>query len=110
MESFPSLNLSQAVMVVCYELFKSSLESAGKSDQLARAEQLERMFEHMEETLLRMGFLDTNNPKRIMRSLRRLFGRSQMDEREVRIVQGIWSQMDQHLEKRRVFKNRGGEK
>ena len=98
-ESFPSLNLAQSVMVVCYELFKASMESPKRSAQLAQAEQLERMFEHMEKTLLRFGFLDSNNPKRIMRALRRLFGRSQMDEREVRIFQGIWSQVDWHLEK-----------
>jgi tRNA/rRNA methyltransferase len=109
-ESFPSLNLAQAVMVVCYELFKASMESPRRSAQLAQAEQLEKMFGHMEKTLLRIGFLDSNNPKRIMRSLRRLFGRSQMDEREVRIFQGIWSQMDWHLEKRGVSQNRGGEK
>ncbi|MGZ3494623.1 MAG: RNA methyltransferase [Thermodesulfobacteriota bacterium] len=109
-ESFPSLNLAQAVMVVCHELFKASMESPKKSAQLAQAEQLERMFEHMEESLLRIGFLDSNNPKRIMRVLRRLFGRSQMDEREVRIFQGIWSQMDLHSKKRKISKNGGGEK
>jgi len=109
-ESFPSLNLAQAVMVVCYELFKNSMESPKRSAQLAQAEQLERMFEHMKKSLLRIGFLDSNNSKRIMRVLRRLFGRSQMDEREVRIFQGIWSQMDLHSEKRRISKNGGGEK
>ncbi len=94
MESFPSLNLAQAVMVVSYELFRASIEIPKKEIRLARAEQMERMLEHMEKTLLRIGFLDSNNPKRIMRVLRRLFGRSQMDEREVHIVHGIWSQMD----------------
>ncbi len=96
-ESFPSLNLAQAVMVVCYELFKASVEIPRRGVQLAEAEQLERMFEHMEKTLLRIGFLDSNNPKRIMRVLRKVFGRSQMDEREVQILHGIWSQMDYRL-------------
>jgi tRNA/rRNA methyltransferase len=99
MESFPSLNLAQAVMVVCYELFQASMEMPKKSVELAPAEQLERMFEHMEKTLIRIGFLDSNHPNRIMRVLRRLFGRSQMDEREVQILHGIWSQMDHHLRK-----------
>ena len=96
-ESFPSLNLAQAVMVVGYELFQASIEIHKKPIQLARAEQLERMFEHMEKTLIQIGFLDSNHPKRIMSVLRRLFGRSQMDEREVRILHGIWSQMDRYL-------------
>lgn len=97
MESFPSLNLAQAVMVVCYELFQASLEIPKQPILLAQAEQLERMFEHMEKTLIQIGFLDSNHPKRIIRVLRKLFGRSQMDDREVQILQGIWSQMDRYL-------------
>ena len=102
MESFPSLNLAQAVMVVSYVLFRSSAEVRGTERCLARAEGVERMFEQMEKMLLRIGFLDSNNPKRIMRVLRRLFGRSQMDERDVQILRGIWSQMD--------YVSRAGEK
>ena len=96
-ESFPSLNLAQAVMVVCYELFKASVEIPASPVQLAQTEQMERMFEHMEKTLLDIGFLDRNHPKKMVRVLRRLFGRSQMDEREVQILHGIWSQMDYYL-------------
>ena len=69
-ESFPSLNLAQAVMVVCYELFQASIEIPKQPIQLAQVEQLERMFEHMEKTLTQIGFLDSNHPKRIMRVLR----------------------------------------
>jgi tRNA/rRNA methyltransferase len=101
MESFPSLNLAQAVMVVSYELFRASIGIPRKEIRLAQAEQLERMLEHMEKTLIRTGFLDVDHPKKIMRVLRRLFGRSQMDGREVQILHGIWSQMDHHLRKRK---------
>jgi tRNA/rRNA methyltransferase len=97
MKSFPSLNLAQAVMVVSYELFRSSMEIPKNERRLAPAEEMERMLGHMEKTLLRIGFLDSKNPQRIMRVLRKLFGRSQMDGREVRILEGIWSQMDHQL-------------
>ncbi len=106
-DSFPSLNLAQAVMIVCYELFKASTESPRKSAQLVQAGQLESMFEHMEKTLIRIGFMDPNYPKRMMRSLKRFFGRSQMDDREVRIFQGIWSEMDRQLEERGLSKDEG---
>jgi len=104
MESFPSLNLAQAVMVICYELFQASKEIPKAPIQLAQAEQLEKMFEHMEKTLIQIGFLDSNHPKRIMQGLRRLFGRSQMDVREVQIMQGIWSQMGHQLRKGKTSK------
>ena len=95
--SFPSLNLAQAVMVICYELFRSSITISEPPLRLAKTEQLERMLGHMEETLKEIGFLDPFHPKKIMRVLRNLIGRSQMDEREVQILQGIWSQMDWYL-------------
>lgn len=99
--SFPSLNLAQAVMIFCYELFQSLTPSTPSSVRMASAEQMERMFEHMERTLLDIGFLEAKNPKRIFRTLRRLFGRSLLEERDVRILQGIWSRVDRILRQSR---------
>jgi tRNA/rRNA methyltransferase len=87
-------------MVLCYELFQSSDTVPERDTRLASFEQVERMFEHMEKTLLDIGFLEAENMKRIMRTLRRLFGRSQMEERDVRILQGIWSRVDWILRKK----------
>ncbi|MCX8116323.1 MAG: RNA methyltransferase [Desulfobacterota bacterium] len=100
-ESFPSLNLSHAVAIFCYELFQWSGTFRRPPPSLATSEQLERLFSHMEHTLIRIGFLDPKHPKRMMRTLRRLFGRSKLDEREVRILHGIWSKVDWALENRR---------
>jgi len=100
-ESFPSLNLAHAVMVLCYELFQSSVTTSDCSTQMASSEQVERMFAHMERTLLDIGFLEAENPKRIMRTLRRLFGRSHLEERDVRILQGIWSRIDWIMRKKK---------
>jgi tRNA/rRNA methyltransferase len=99
--SFPSLNLAQAVMVICYELLQSSVTVSQPPIQLAEADQLERMFDHMKETLIKIEFLDPFHPQKIMRVLKRLFGRSQLNEREVRILQGIWSQMDWYVKKKK---------
>jgi tRNA/rRNA methyltransferase len=100
-DSFPSLNLAQAVMVLCYELFQSATTNQKETGLLASSDRLERMFEHMERTLVAIEFLDAKQPERIMRVLRKIFGRSQMDEREVQIFQGIWSKVDWHLRKRK---------
>jgi TrmH family RNA methyltransferase len=99
-DSFPSLNLAQAVMVLCYELFQSSTTIQKETGPLASSDLLERMFDHMERTLRDIGFLDASHPKRIMWVLRRLFGRSQMEEREVQILQGIWSKVDWFLRRK----------
>ncbi len=106
-QSFPSLNLAQAVVVVCYELFKCSGEASEETRELAPAEDLEKMFEHMEKTFIEIGFLDPNHPERIMRTLRELFGRSFLDEREVRILQGILRQIEWHLRRKHTFDSGG---
>jgi len=98
--SFPSLNLSQAVMVIGYELFKATGPLPAHSGQVATARDLENMLEHMGKTLSGIGFFNTNHPKRLMGALRRIFGRSEMDEREVRILQGIWSRVDWFIRER----------
>jgi tRNA/rRNA methyltransferase len=99
-DTFPSLNLAQSVMVVCYELFTASSAVAVPPSRLAPAGDLEKMFEHMEKTLMDIGFLNPKQSKSMMRSLRNLFGRTHMNEREVRILQGIWSQVDWHTRRK----------
>jgi len=99
-KAFPSLNVAQAVMVICYELLKGSVTVPRHAREMARVEHLEKMYQHLEHTLIKIGFLDTRHPKRIMKALRSLFGRTQLDEREVRILQGIWSQVDWSVKKR----------
>jgi len=100
-ETFPSLNLAQAVMVLCYELFQPSTTIQKEAGPMASSDHLERMLEHMQRTLAAIGFLDSKHPEKIMRVLRKIFGRSQMEDREVRILHGIWSKVDWHLRKRK---------
>ena len=100
-QTFPSLNLAQAVGVLCYELIRASWTTPGPSARLAQSDQLEKMFEHMEKTLLEIDFVESRNPKRVISALRRLFGRSKLEDREIRILQGIWSKMDWQIKKQK---------
>jgi tRNA/rRNA methyltransferase len=99
-QTFPSLNLAQAVTVLCYELLRASWTAPESPARLAQSDQIEKMFKHMERTLVEIGFSESRNPKRIMGALRRLFGRSRLAEREIRILHGIWSKMDWQMKKR----------
>jgi len=99
-ESFSSLNLAQAVMILGYELFKSRGAIPDRQVVLARSDQVEEMYEQLEKMLLAVGFLDPNNPKHIMKTIRRLFGRSGIEQREVQILRGIWSQVEWWVEKK----------
>jgi tRNA/rRNA methyltransferase len=94
-DEYGSLNLSQAVLIFCYELFRVD-ESAGavRSAPLATSAEMESMFEQMDVCLQKIGFLNEQNPGHIMRSLRRIFFRSELDNREVSILRGMLTQID----------------
>lgn len=92
---YGSLNLAQATLVFCYELFNAAAaETDAAQRTLAPSGELEPLFSHMESTLLRIGHLNPQNPDHIMRSLRRVFFRAGLDSREVAILRGMLSQID----------------
>jgi len=99
-----SLNLAQAVMILCYELYMAS-QSEGSSapglfPKLAQFQMVEGMYAHLEDLLLRIGFLDPKNPKRIMHTLRRIFGRANLSDRDVAILRGIFRQLEWYATRR----------
>jgi tRNA/rRNA methyltransferase len=92
---YGSLNLAQATLVFCYELFKQGeSETVTPSRTPAVSGEIEPLFTHMHNTLLRIGYLNPQNPDHIMRSLRRIFFRSGLDSHEVGILRGMLSQID----------------
>ncbi|MGZ8095376.1 MAG: RNA methyltransferase [Methylosarcina sp.] len=92
---FSSLNLAAAVQVICYELFVASGrdDRAPLSDKgdypLATSSQMESFYEHLYQTLVDIGFIQTEQTKSIMRRLRRIYNRAQLDIKEVDILRGI---------------------
>lgn len=93
----PSLNLSQAVLLCLYEIRRFAGEQQKKSHgrkKLASHPDLEALFSHMRQSLIDIGYLNPQNPDHILRSFRRIFGRSALNEREVRILRGLFNQID----------------
>ena len=91
-ESFPTMNLAQAVGVFCYELSRVERKEAARA--LAPAALVERLHERLESLLLEAGFLHANNPARIYDEVRALLGRAELDEREVTILLGMVRQIE----------------
>ncbi|MGR8981653.1 MAG: RNA methyltransferase [Gammaproteobacteria bacterium] len=93
---FSSLNLAAAVQIVCYELFVATgthdnRRSVGDKGEcpLATAAQMESFYEHLHQMLIDIGFMQPDKSRSIMRRLRRLFNRTQLDTKEVDILRGI---------------------
>ena len=72
----------------------------GFQGERASAEQVERMFAHLEQALVEVEFLDPHNPKKLMPRLRRLFSRTSLETEEVNILRGIANQIIHHRKRR----------
>ena len=93
-EAYSSLNLAAAVQVFAYELKMSfnpkiKVGRVGEDREAIDAKDLEHLYSHFEESLMAIGFLDPYNPKNLMRRLRRLFNRADLDRNELQILHGI---------------------
>lgn len=92
---YASLNLAQAATVCLYEIFLASLDVAlGETIERAPAEDVERLFDKMKTSLLEIGYLDPQNPEHILFAFRRIFGRGGLEEKDVRILIGLFRQID----------------
>jgi TrmH family RNA methyltransferase len=102
-EQFSSLNLAAAVQVLSYEIYiADQLEPRVKitEDTEIPANQLEmqRFYQHLENTLIKIDFLDPDQPKKLMRRLRRLYNRAQPEQTEINILRGILTAVDKGFE------------
>lgn len=93
---FPSLNLACAVQVVAYEIryarssaLAESESGHGMLDESVAADDMERFYQHLEEVLVELEFLNPAYPKKLMRRLKRLFNRAAPVENEMNILRGI---------------------
>ncbi|MEM9385892.1 MAG: RNA methyltransferase [Pseudomonadota bacterium] len=100
---YSSLNLAMAVQVVTHELRMAATAGYGAGDDgrveapFATSAQVEALYEHYQRTLTATGFLNPDNPRHLMRRLRRLYNRVGLDDNEVQILRGILSAHDAAL-------------
>lgn len=95
---FSSLNLGMAVQVLTYELRVASMLETGPVFDVeappATGEEMEHFYTHLENVLTDIEFLDPENPRHLMRRMRRLFIRARPDKNEVNILRGILTAVD----------------
>ncbi len=99
---YPSLNLAQALMVCAYTLRETLTKHAGSMNSLAKREEMAdfadpavvaAMLEHWREGLEAIGYLDPDNPKKLMPRIQALFARSRLHKEEIDLLRGIAKQM-----------------
>jgi TrmH family RNA methyltransferase len=91
----PSLNLAQAVLLVAYELRLAALRGEPDAPRPERAASgaLESAVEDLGRALEAIGYLNPQNPSRILAELRRLLARARPTQREVTLLRGLARQI-----------------
>jgi tRNA (cytidine32/uridine32-2'-O)-methyltransferase len=104
---FSSLNLAAAVQIIAYEIRQAALqrtillnELKSAPTPLATAEQMAHLYRHIEQIMTEVGFFDPTKPRRLMRRVKRLFNRAQLDHNEVNILRGFLAAVHERLGRR----------
>jgi TrmH family RNA methyltransferase len=89
--AYESLNLAQAVQIVCYEILMASGAAASPDMELApaTAQEMAALYRHLDTVLERIGFLHDGNAAQLAPRLQRLLSRAVPDDSEVRILRGL---------------------
>ena len=93
--AYSSLNLAQAAQVLAYEGRVAAIgdgvpaSGIGFQGSAAGIAEIEGMYAHLEQALTAIGFLNPEQPKKLMPRLKRLFARTQLEAEEVNILRGI---------------------
>jgi tRNA (cytidine32/uridine32-2'-O)-methyltransferase len=102
---YTSLNIAAAVQVIAYELRMASLEQTPTEDwdyRLATADEMEKLFAHLETVLTQIEFLKPDAPRKLMTRLRRLFFRARPDVMEMNILRGMLSAVQHNRDRRSI--------
>jgi tRNA/rRNA methyltransferase len=100
-ERLKSINLSHAVMILCYEIFtaqRGDLETF--TPRLATAAEIEGMYEQIKALLQNIGFLNPQNPEYWMLHIRRFFSRTRLFSKDVKIIRGVCRQLEWRLDQK----------
>jgi TrmH family RNA methyltransferase len=94
----PSLNLSQSVLLVAYELSRRTYKNA--VPELVQHKTLTALYHHINMTLKLLGYIPRGNrdlEKKIMTNLKHLFGRSGLTDWEYKMLRGICTQIENKM-------------
>ena len=99
---YSSLNLSQAVQILAYEIRLAYLQDQHINKdywdvELANNEQTERLINHMDELMQEVDFYDVENPRKLLVRVRRFFKRSKIDVMEANIFRGLFASIQKKL-------------
>ena len=99
--AFSSLNLACASQVLAYEILRHHLALTPSDMAPGRVvvghDRKRHFYHHLESVLVAIEFLDPKAPRKLMRRLQRVFERSELDDNEMNILEGVLTAMERQL-------------
>jgi tRNA C32,U32 (ribose-2'-O)-methylase TrmJ len=98
--AYGSLNLAQAVQIVCYEVRMALAAGgpiAGDTPMPATADERQALDAHLERVMRASGFMHDGNAGQLGTRVRRLVARARPDDGEVRILRGWLAALERRL-------------
>jgi tRNA (cytidine32/uridine32-2'-O)-methyltransferase len=98
--AYGSLNLAQAVQIVCYEVqvaFDASAPAATEAPLPATADERRALDAHLERVMRASGFMHDGNAGQLGARVRRLIARARPDDGEIRILRGWLAAIERRL-------------
>ncbi|CAM3725834.1 RNA methyltransferase [Deinococcus frigens] len=109
---YASLNLAQAVLLVCYEFLQGEGDPPERVRKTATREEMEAMYGHLHATMHLIGYTDAVRARHTLRLWRALLDRALMNSVESRLFRGLLRQVHWKVEdaaKRGTTEPRQGE-
>jgi tRNA/rRNA methyltransferase len=102
-DELKSINLSHAVMILCYEIFTACTPTRERfTSKLATSFELEGMYDHLKKMLIKIDFINLENPDYWMTNIRRFLSRTKLFSKEVQIIRGICRHVERIIENKKT--------
>ena len=90
---YSSLNVASAIQIVSYEVMMAldnyNIHQTHDAADYACSENIQRFYQHLEETLVDIDFLKLQQSPQLMTKLRHIYNRARLTQEEVNILRGI---------------------
>lgn len=105
---YPSLNLSHAVAICLYELYKAAVAVPAETPEFlgagspepANAATISRLMDKLQSALLRIGYLRREHPEHLLYPIRAILARAGLSQREAQILIGLAQQIEEYANRR----------
>ena len=96
----PAINLAQAVMIYCYEIYQQNLDG-GDSElfewDLAENREIQYMYQHLEKCLETIKFQPRGDIENFIDRFRRVLGRVKLEKRDLKLFHKLYAEVERSL-------------